>query len=299
MKKWSLITAIVMSLIVLTTGPLAALAQDDEAVTAGSGTWYRDGLAIVAPLAAKVDTRISITVFQCSDQEPVAGAGVWLITRENMATLKQEMSSINGDVALDTDSGEYEHLLGIHGTFLDETDREGKVWHSFDSAGRYLLVAVKRGYLPDSRPIAAGTLYRALAIDAPKRAEVEENVTIIVYQRGTEDPVKDAGVWAFTREDAESLKADMAGIRESGDQDAIDVAMESACDVYGIFLGTTNGAGTVKHAFEDAGGYLLVSVKRGYFPGFRPIAIIPKPELRAAEKPAATDAAPGIRPNIQ
>ena len=274
MKKWSVIMAMVMALLVLAVGPMSALAQTDEDATATSKPMLQDGLAIVAPLVAPVDTEISISVFRCSDQQSVEGAAVWLVSQDKAEILRREIATAKANNSSNAEQDDYESLLSMHGTSLGRTDDEGKVWHSFDTAGAYILVAVIGGYLPDSRPIAVGMLPRALAIDAPKRAEVGEDVTITVFQRGTEEPVKDAGVWALTREDAESLKANMVGVREGGDNTAIDAAIEEALNVHGIFLGTTNGAGKVHYAFEDAAGYLLVAFKRGYFPGWRPIVIV-------------------------
>ena len=299
MKKWSMIMAMVMALPIMAAVPISALAQTNEDVTVNSNPVLRDGLAIVAPRVATVDTEISMTVFQCSDQEPVEGASVWLITRDRLEVVRQEMAAVKGSNGLSAEQEDYESLLSIHGTPLGKTDVEGKVWHSFDSAGRYLLIAVMRGYFPDSRPIAVGMLPRALAIDAPRRAEVGENVTITVFQRGTEEPVKDAGVWAFSREDAESLKANMSSVRESGDQEALNAAIEEAGDIHGIFLGTTNGAGKVKYAFEDDGGYLLVTAKRGYFPGWKPIVIVPELETQALDRSGLLGENPGGRPNLQ
>ncbi|MFC1894017.1 hypothetical protein ACFLYR_08405, partial [Chloroflexota bacterium] len=66
--------AMVMALLVVAIVPISTLAQTDDDVTSNSAHWYRDGLAIVAPRVAPVDTEISMTVFQCSDQEPVNGA---------------------------------------------------------------------------------------------------------------------------------------------------------------------------------------------------------------------------------
>ena len=80
------------------------------------------------------------------------------------------MATIKGNNGLNADQEGYESLLGIHGTLLGQTNKEGKVWHSFDSAGRYLLIAIMRGYFPDSRPITIGMMPRALTIDAPRRA---------------------------------------------------------------------------------------------------------------------------------
>ncbi|HEY77491.1 MAG TPA: hypothetical protein G4O09_00060 [Dehalococcoidia bacterium] len=297
MKKWSIIMAVVMALLLVAAIPLSALAQDSDDVTANPASRLRDGLAIVAPLVAPVDTRISMTVFRCSDQEPVEGAGVWLVSREKIETLRQEVAALRDNDALDAESDAYERLLDVHGTFLGRTDEKGKLWHSFDSAGRFVLVAVKRGYLPDSRPIAVGMLPRVLAIRAPWRAEVGKDITVAVYRRGTENPVGEAGVWAFTREDVESLKAAVSGIRESGDQVAIDAAVTEACDVHGIFLGTTDDNGKLSYAFENAGGYLLLARKPGFFPGWRPIVIVEPPTADILERPVPLEDNSAIAPN--
>jgi hypothetical protein len=297
MKKWSIIVAVVMALLLVAAIPLSALAQDGDDVTADSASRLRDGLAIVAPLAAPVDTRISMTVFRCSDQEPVEGAGIWLVSREKMEALRQEVAALRDNDDLDAASDAYERLLDVHGTFLGRTDEKGKLWHSFGSEGRYVLVAVKRGYLPDSRPIAVGMLPRVLAIRAPWRAEVDKDVTIAVYRRGTENPVEEAGVWAFTREDAESLKAAVSGMRESGDQAAIDAAVTEACDIHGIFLGTTDDDGKLSYAFKDAGGYLLLARKPGFFPGWRPIVIVDPSTADITERPVPLEDNSAVAPS--
>ena len=91
MKKWSIITVLVMALLTMVVMPVSALAQADEDVAVNSNSVIRDGLAIVAPRVTPVDTRISITVFQCWDQEPVEGAGVWLITKDKLEAVRQDM----------------------------------------------------------------------------------------------------------------------------------------------------------------------------------------------------------------
>lgn len=129
----------------------------------------------------------------------------------------------------------------------------------------------------ENRAAASVISVKALGIDAPKRAEVGEKIDITVFERGTQDGVKDARVWALTRENAEAIKAEIASIKQSGDRAALESAVENALNVRGVFLGTTNGAGKVepKPAIDKAGGYLLVAFKRGYFPGFKPIVIVP------------------------
>jgi hypothetical protein len=114
-----------------------------------------------------------------------------------------------------------------------------------------------------------------LAIDAPWRTRVGEKTTITVYERGSQDPVKDAGVWALSKENVLAIKEEIASLKQSSDRATVEAAVEKALNVRGIFLGKTNGAGKVQYNFERAGGYLLVAFKRGYFPGLRPIVVGP------------------------
>jgi len=60
----------------------------------------------------------------------------------------------------------------------------------------------------------------ALAILAPRWAPVGEEVSTTVFQRSTQDPVKDAGVWALTQENAEGLKGEIAKVKEEGNVSA-------------------------------------------------------------------------------
>jgi hypothetical protein len=126
-------------------------------------------------------------------------------------------------------------------------------------------------------PVETRPQPKALGIKAPWVAQMGEEVSIGVYDRRNERPVNKAGVWALTREAAQALKAEVAELREA---DA-EIDYEALVSLKGIFLGKTNEDGLVKHAFDEPGRYLLVAVKKGYFPGFRRIAI----------RPALTDSA--------
>jgi len=128
-------------------------------------------------------------------------------------------------------------------------------------------VLAKNGDVEVAGPQPA--LRAALAILAPRIAPVGEEVTMTVFQRSTQDPVKDAGVWALTREEAEELKAEIARLREEGEKPDY----ESLVSARGIFLGATHGNGQLKHTFTEGGWYLLVAVKEGYIPGRTGIAI--------------------------
>ncbi|HEX9896875.1 MAG TPA: hypothetical protein VGA85_04340 [Dehalococcoidales bacterium] len=284
MKKKLALIAVTTALLALVIAPTFAFAQDTETTSVRP---IKDGLAIVAPRAAAVGQKISITVFQCSDQTPVSGAGVWALTPEKLEPIKGQLPKNKGNDDSGNQDKQYEELLGVHGTFLGRTDALGKLWYTFNDAGRYTLVTFKAGYWPDMRVIVignpSGTVPR-LVIDAPNRAEVGEKITITVTQKDTQEPVKDAGVWALSRDKAESLKAAISS-QKAGDQDALATQIESALNVSGIFLGTTNGAGKLGYAFENAGGYLLVTFKRGCLPGFKPILIGSTPKVLSIDAP--------------
>ncbi|NIO06702.1 MAG: hypothetical protein GTO40_01455, partial [Deltaproteobacteria bacterium] len=86
-----------------------------------------------------------------------------------------------------------ESLVDIHGDFLGRTDEDGELTHAFAEAGGYLLVAVKRGYIPGFSPIGVGIKPKAIGLHAPWRALVGQEVTITAFQRGTQEPVEGTG----------------------------------------------------------------------------------------------------------
>jgi len=123
----------------------------------------------------------------------------------------------------------------------------------------------------------------ALATQAPRRASPGEEITLMVYQRGTEDPVKDADIWALTRENAEAMKAEIEAAKAEGTNVKQELDWESMMGVYGFFLGTTNGSGKLKYTFEEEGVYRLLALKDGFIPGRAGIAIKTPPVALAIE----------------
>ncbi len=111
-----------------------------------------------------------------------------------------------------------------------------------------------------------------LAIQAPRTAPVDETVTITVSDRLNQEAVKDADVWALTRDEAIALREEVNALREQGTpREEID--FPSLVGAHGTLIGTTNGNGQLKHSFDEPGGYLLVAVKADYLPGFARIGI--------------------------
>lgn len=271
--KWSVIIPVLMATLLLVVSPTAALAQSDEDSATDSKPVMQGALAIVAPRIARVGQEISMTVFLRSNQEPFAGAGVWAFTRENAEILRQEMTALKDNTSLAAEEKDYEALADIHGTFIGRTGEDGKLYHTFTDEGVYVLAAIKRGYFPGFTSIYVGEIPRALAIEAPRKAKVGEEVNMTVYQRGTNEPIEAAGIWAITRDNVEVLKEQMTALREDGTISSEDKDYESVVDIYGTFLGRTDERGHLSHAFGEEGVYVLVAVKRGYFPGSSPILI--------------------------
>ena len=274
-KKYALVAALT-ALLVLVSAAIPALAQN-EAQAVDAEQPLRPALGIKAPGTAPVGEEVTITVFDRQTKEPVEGASVWAFSRDNAAELRAEIAALREEGNTPASQEDYEALMSVHGEPLGLTDGNGQVTHTFDEAGLYLLVAVKDGYFPGFAPIHIKPLRLALGIKAPGTAPVGEEVTITVFDRQTKEPVEGASVWAFSRDNAAELRAEIAALREEGNTPASQEDYEALMSVHGEPLGLTDGNGQVTHTFDEAGLYLLVAVKDGYFPGFSVIGIKVKP----------------------
>ena len=241
-----------------------------------------DVLVIKAPRMSPPGESVTISVTGKANGEPVGGAGVWALTREQAETLKSQIARVK---PTDNSSGDTEAQLNTHGIFLGRTHGNGELKYTFTEEGTYVLVTFKQGYMPGFTVINIKNIPKALVIKAPQISPVGETVTMSVTQRGTDDPAKDAGVWALTPTEAEALKARIAGTNATANT-AADIDIESTLNGIGIFIGKTNGNGEVKHKFDTVGRYVLVTAKKGYIPGYTGIAIVsPKPTPKPGEKP--------------
>lgn len=286
MKKWQVIPGIMLALVVSVLAPLTAMAQSSEETTAAARPALKGALAIVAPRAVAVDREMSLGVFLRENQEPVEGAGVWALTKDSAEALRTESETLKGK-AVNGEEPDYEALLGGRGSFLGKTGGNGKLLHTFKEAGNYVLAAAKKGYFPDFSPLVVGggggNKLDALVIKAPRVSPPGDPVTIAVGERTGGEPVKDAGVWALTREQAEELKGKIGEIRTADDDSSVDA--EALLNGRGIFLGRTHGNGELKYTFEKEGIYVLVAFKKGYLPGLSGIAIKNAPKALAIKAP--------------
>ncbi|MEE8413381.1 MAG: hypothetical protein V3R96_02405, partial [Dehalococcoidales bacterium] len=252
-----------------------AQADEEEATSRPA---RRGSLAILAPRAAPVNQEISMTVFLRWDQTPFEGAGVWAFTRDRAEALREEIALLREDAGVSGEEEDYEAVAERHGTFLGRTDEDGKLFHTFEITGAYVLAAFRSGYFPGFTPIHIGERPDALAIRAPQRAPVAEEVTMAVYQKGTEEMVEGAGVWAVSRENVEILREGLTALREDTSVSAEEKDYQSVVSLHGIFLGRTDENGQISNIFEEEGSYLLVAIQTGYLPGFAPIYIGTPPQ---------------------
>ena len=81
--------------------------------------------------------------------------------------------------------------------FLGQTE-DGKVEYTFTKAGHRLIVATEDGYCPGlTRFNVKLQTTRKLEIRAPRQAEGEELVSMQGLERGTNEGIPGADVWAF------------------------------------------------------------------------------------------------------
>jgi hypothetical protein len=271
MKKWQIIVACLAALLVMVITPLSIMAQGQGEADTAARWRSKGGLAIVAPRVAFVNHEMSLSVFLRYDQEPMAKVAVWAVARENVESLKRAAQTLREKGLANITEQDYQSSLEVTGTLLGRTDDNGKLNHTFTDRGNYVLVAIKAGYIPGFSGLA---VREGLAITAPRKASPGEEVTITVHQRGTGNPVEQAGVWAVTRDNIQAIKERLQAVREANKGHLWDADWEALLDEHATPLGHTDANGQITHTFNSAGGYLLITAKKGCIPGYAVIAIV-------------------------
>jgi hypothetical protein len=275
MKKWQIILASLMALLIMVVTPLSIMAAKDKTTNIAARPNLQGALAIVAPRVVHTGAEMSLTVFLRKDQTPAADAGVWAVSKDSATTLKEDIKALREKGLDNVTVGDYEAILESNADFIANTDENGKIIHTFNENGNYLLVAVKPGYVPAFSPLAVRNV---LAITGPKRAAPGEEVTFSVTQKATEEAISGAGVWAVTKENAKALRAALKEERKANKGDLQNADWAGILDAQATSLGTTDANGEVTYTFDSEGKYLLITALEGYVPGFSGIAIAaPKP----------------------
>ena len=234
-------------------------------------------LAIRAPRITEVGRQVPIKVGDRYTYKPVAGAKVYAVKMSEAS--KVSVAIIKADPTDNTGAEKYTALVKDRGVYIGETDKEGKLVHKFEEAGRYVLVAFKDGYRPGFTRIGVRpATVRGLAIRAPKMAEVGKPVTIKVVERHVGKPVAEAEVYAVKVEKANEVIVESADTVELSKAEAYATLVKNR----GAYIGKTDSEGKLVHRFGESGKYTLVAMKKGYRPGFARIDVKPPRNLEAS-----------------
>ncbi len=276
-RKWQITAALVLSLVILLTAVPAVMAQDEEPTTTASLTGG-GSLAIIAPWTVPAGKEFTVRAFLRENQEPFPNAGIWAVRRDDNEALKDELTWLRDNADQPAEDKDYESILDAHGVFLGRTGRDGRLACNFNEAGRYILVAARNGYRPGFTHIGIRDTVKALGIKAPKRAPAGRPVSMMVFDCVIHEPVQGAGVWAVTRDNMEVLKQEAEALKKDTSLSAEDKDYETLANTYGFFLGRTDENGKIEYTFDETGTYLLIAVKRGYYPGFSTMTVYTQPK---------------------
>jgi hypothetical protein len=266
---------------------LQADSENEREVT----TYPLRSLVIRAPENAEVGQPVTIKVLTRQNYEPVAGAAVYALKTDNTIT-----SADQNDYT--TVANKYASIARTEGIYIGKTNDDGTVRHTFKDTGRYVLVAIKDGFIPGFEFIIITlSAEKGLMIKAPSSAEVNTPVTITVLERNSYEPVARAAVYAKKIGEITTSEVQTTSISGTTDTTIKQVkpsmitskqvitarpaiaAVDDAQQVEeirreGFLIGYTNERGEVEHRFSDTGHYIMAAIKDDYAPGFARISII-------------------------
>jgi hypothetical protein len=286
MKKWKIILSIALATLFLVVTPLAVLAQSDKDKVNTALKEYKGGLAIVAPRVVLAGNEMQLTVFLRVNQESVSRVGVWAVPQANIEKLKNELKTLKQNTGIDAANKDYEPIIKQYADFLGLTGDKGRLTHTFNKTGNYLLVAYKKGYWPDWSGLAVRSLPAALEIKAtPRKVHPGKEINISVDLKNTNVRVSDAGVWAIAASKINEAKARVQEFKEANKGNEQNADWDMQLNSIAMLLGRTDEKGNLNASFAEEGKYLLVAFKKGHLPGFTGIAVVdPQPETAADER---------------
>jgi hypothetical protein len=270
MKNWKIFLASLAALLIMVVSPLAAMAQGQTNSASTEKPRLQGALALVAPRIVRPGENMTAAVFLRKDQSPVEAVSIWSITKDREQDLKKALKPAAGKKGLNFNWEALQNLLEEKGNLLGQTGDKGKLSCTFNQTDNYLLVAVKPGFRPD---YSALFVRQVLAIEAPQSAVVDETINLGVFVKGSQEAVSAAGVWAVKVENAAGLKAKMAELKQLYKENFKESKWEKVLDEKAMSLGITDEDGKISATFEKSGRYILVTVKKGFVPGFAPIVI--------------------------
>jgi hypothetical protein len=227
----------------------------------------QDYLKLVVPATARVNQEITIKVSSRSNRGE-SGVTVYLINIKDLPVTENTTAP-----AAMTKPQVYADYALSDGLLIGTTDENGKLAYTFTEPGRFVLVAIKNGFVPGfGRVNVAVAMNNALSFKMPSRAIVDEEVTINVIEKKGGAGVADADIYAY---------------KISGFADAVGHFFQetfsfgnSAREKYaggvseiGEYIGATDNTGALIYSFPEKGSYVLVTFKSGYVPDFGKIEI--------------------------
>lgn len=237
-------------------------------------------LDIKAPNKAEVGQPVTITVFQRGTSQAVANAGVYALAATNNVTAVPSQRP----TTLILTPKPTDNLVEVSvtaeqvksgGIFLGNTNDKGQVTHTFANTGRYVLAAIKDGYLPGFARIAINSSVgpKALVIKAPAEAIIGEQVSIGVREKRSGEAVAQASIYALRLENMDTTN----GLMFRADPPSTDITARdkftASVKSRGSNIGSTDSNGILIYRFPSGGHYLLVAIKDGYAPDFARIYI--------------------------
>jgi uncharacterized GH25 family protein len=190
----------------------------------------------------------------------------------------------------------YNRIMEMRRYFIGFTDGNGQLNHAFDEAGPHLLIAAKRGYMPDFHiiKITGGQL----ELRAPDSAKAGEPVTMRVTESSGQG-VYNAAIFAVpllgmtddTNSNIDQLLKEAEAYAQMLERPTVDGspttnerAYDSTFNIRRYLIGFTDRNGEFTYRFQQEGPYLLIAAKCGYTPDFHIIKITDK--LRPTPMPA-------------
>jgi hypothetical protein len=265
MKKMLSTMATVVVAILIAVSSFGVAAAQDEPEGEQSERLVRV-LAVDVPDAAGAGEPATITVTDRQSGTAVEGASVYALGWP----LRRSADSAETDAA---------RPFARFYLSLGETDGNGTVTHTFERAGKFLIVATADGYFPGlARLTVKPDLMGRLTIETLGRAELDQPVTINVSEKGSGDGVSGADVWAVKMPVRRAGWDDIGSITDLKSRlgEAKEATAEAMLARHGEHLGQSDGNGDLVYAFDEGGAFLLVATKDSYAPGMGKIVVVAK-----------------------
>ncbi len=245
---------------------------------------YLRALVVTAMLRqVEVDDTILFTVTERESGEGIGGAHIYAlrlhIPRSFLSSLYEEGTLTPPESEEAVAYWLKDRVVECCGILLGTTEPDGTLKASFDREGRYMVVALHRGYRPGRTGVAIG-LPKALAVTAmPRQAEVDDTILFTVTERESGEGIGEARIYALCLPIPRPLLSPLSEkgtiIRPESEECVASWLEGMVVECYGIQLGTTEPDGTLEASVDSEGKYLVVALHKGYGLGRTGVVIGP------------------------